>query len=168
MPNALIFGDWQLELEHIVVWCNRVQGRYTAENIQFWYNEVVSDFGISEKVKHIIRDNGSNIKAFTQVTLPGYEEEDTDDLSNEDKDNFESISTSSLDGFSIERHACFAHTLQLVIKDGLARAGQLNKVIKQCSNRVSFIPNSTVATDIFEGEKHLQCDNATRWNSSYR
>ena len=67
--------------------CNRVQGRHTAENIQFWYDEVVSDFGISEKVKHIIIDSSSNIKkAFTQVTLPGYEEEDTDDLSDEDED----------------------------------------------------------------------------------
>ena len=126
-----ITGNWKLE--HIVLGCNRVQGRHTAVNIQFWYDEVVSDFGISEKVKHNITDSGSNIKkAFTQVTLPGYEEEDTDDLSDEDedKDNFESISTSSLDGFSFERHACFAHTLQLVIKDGLARACQLNSVIK--------------------------------------
>ena len=161
-----ITGNWKLE--HIVLGCNRVQGRHTAENIQFWYDEVVSDFGISEKVKHIITDSGSNIKkTFTQVTLPGYEEEDTDDLSDEDedKDNFESISTSSLDGFSFERHACFAHTLQLVIKDGLARAGQLNSVIKRCSKLVSFVRKSTVATDILEGEKRLQCDNATRWNS---
>lgn len=35
MHSYLGIGNWKLE--HIVLGCNRVQGRYTAENIQFWY-----------------------------------------------------------------------------------------------------------------------------------
>lgn len=74
----------------------------------------------------------------------------------------EAVSISS-DELSFEHHACFAHTLQLVIKDGLKKAGQINAVIKRCSKLVSFIRRSTVAA---EGTK--QADNVTGWNSQLK
>ena len=52
-----ITTEWSLE--HIVLGCNRVHGRHTAENIHCWFEEVVSGFDISEKVKHIITDSAS-------------------------------------------------------------------------------------------------------------
>ena len=66
---------------------------------------------------------------------------------------------------SFEHHACFAHTLQLVLKDGLKKAGPINGVIKHCSNLVAFMRKSTIAADVLRYEKKLQKDNATRWNS---
>ena len=38
----------------------------------------------------------------------------------------------SLEGLSFEHHACFAHMLQLVIKDGMKKVGQS----AMCSNDV--------------------------------
>lgn len=123
--------------------CNRVRGRHTAENIHCWFEEVISGFDISEKVKHIITDSASKVKkAFTTVTLPGYEEdndEDGDLSDEEDEDDFEPVSISSLGELFFEHHACFSHTLQLVIKDGMKKAGQIQSVIKRCSKLVSSV-----------------------------
>ncbi len=144
--------------------CNRVFGRHTAENIMVWYDEVTTDFGISEKVQHIVTANIK--KAF--LTLPGYEEDDkSDSEDDEEEEDHEAVSVSS-EELLFEPHACFAHTLQLVIKDGLKKAGQLNTVIKKCSKIVSFTRRSTVAADTLEGEKRLQADNVTRWNSQLK
>lgn len=42
-------------------------------------NEITSDFGITDKIKHIVTDSASNVKkAF--LTLPGFED-DTDERS---------------------------------------------------------------------------------------
>ena len=136
-----ITTEWRLE--HIVLACNRVRGRHTAENIHCWFEEVISGFDISEKVKHTITDSASNVKkAFTTVTFPGYEEdndEDGDLSDEEDEDDFEPVSISSLGELSFEHHACFSHTLQLVIKDGMKKAGQIQSVIKRCSKLVSSV-----------------------------
>jgi hypothetical protein len=74
-----------------------------------------------DKIKHIVTDSGANIKK--EFTLPGYKEE-SDENENEgdedgDEDDFEPVSAGSLDGYSFEHNACFAHSLQLVIKDRL-------------------------------------------------
>ena len=60
---------------------------------------------------------------------------------------------------------CFAHTFQLVVKDGLKSADQLTKVLCKTSTIVSSVCKSTHATDILEGEHRLQTANATSWNS---
>ena len=62
----------------------------------------------------------------------------------------------------IEHHTCFAHTLHLVVKDGLAKVGQIGTVIRKCINLVSFVRKSTVAADVLQHENRLQANNATR------
>jgi len=151
--------------------CNRVTGRHTADNIMVWFEEIVSEYDIREKIKHVITDSASNIKkAF--LTLPGYEDNTSDDKDedSEEYDDLPSVSPSaesSVDPseFLFEHHSCFAHVLQLVVKDGLAKAGQIATVIKKCSNLVSFVRRSTVASD---AETRLQADNVTRWNSQLK
>jgi len=48
-------------LESVVLSCNHVTGRHRAENIVLWYDEITSDFGISDKVKHSVIDSASNV-----------------------------------------------------------------------------------------------------------
>ena len=55
---------------------------------------------------------------------------------------------------------CFAHALQLVIKDGFQAPGVLNK----SSAIVSHVRKSTHSSEILEAEKRLAATNATRWN----
>lgn len=161
-----ITDTWKLE--HVVLGCNRVHGRHTADNIQLWFDEVVSKFGICHKIKHIVTDSGANIKK--AFALPGYEVDrnsENEDSSDEDED-FEPVSAGSLDGYLFEHHACFAHILQLVIKDGMKKAGQITTVIRRCAKLVSFVRKSTIAADVLEKEYRLQNDNLTRWNSQLK
>ena len=43
----------------------------------------------------------------------------------------------------------------------MAKAGQINGVIKRCSNLVSFVRRSTIAADVLKDEIRLQADNVT-------
>lgn len=61
---------------------------------------------------------------------------------------------------------CFAHTLQLVVKDGLQNADkQVTKFIAKASKIASHVRKSTKATMILEGERKIQNLNSTRWNT---
>ena len=94
-------------------------------------------------------------KAF--LSLPRYEEVEDGDVEDSNSDSEDEIAdfeptSYSLEGLSFEHHACFAHTLQLVIKDGMKKVGQINNVLKRCSKLVAFVQKSTIATDLLEGE----------------
>ena len=114
-------------------------GCNTAENITVWFQEVSYDFGITEQISNAVIDSASNMKkAFT--SLPGYkqdEDNDTGECESEiSEEGFENISIFT-EELSFEHHACFAHMLQFVVKDGLKKAGPIDNIIKQCSKLVS-------------------------------
>lgn len=61
---------------------------------------------------------------------------------------------------------CYAHTIQLVVKDDLSETSQhLKGVVSKAANIVTFVWISINASNILENEKRLQADNVTRWNS---
>ena len=172
-----ISEDWVLQ--SFMLGCNRVFGRHTSDNIVSWYDDIVTDFDVGSKVKHIVTDSGANIKkAFRSLTLPGYdhnqevlsESEDEYEVADEDDSSLScpSLQSTLLPVVMIEHHACFAHTLQLVVKDGLTKVGQAGIVIIKCSNLVSFVRRSTVAADVLQHDKRLQACNSTRWNSQLK
>uniref|UniRef100_A0A1X7VE61 hAT-like transposase RNase-H fold domain-containing protein n=1 Tax=Amphimedon queenslandica TaxID=400682 RepID=A0A1X7VE61_AMPQE len=132
------FISKQWEIESVMLGCNWVIGRHTSDNILSWYKEVIAEFLLSTK------------------------EDDTDD---ENENDSVYVSHSLESNVVLDHYACFAHVLQLVTKNGLAKIGQLGTVPKKCSNLVSFVRKSTIATDILIGEARLQASNITRWNS---
>ena len=64
-----------------------------------------------------------------------------------------------------EHIPCFAHTLQLVIKDGFKQDACNNKVLSKASAIVSHVRTSIHSSEILESEKCLKAANVTRWNS---
>ena len=60
---------------------------------------------------------------------------------------------------------CFAHTLQLVIKDAFKEAHGIRKVLSKASSIVSHVRTSIHSSEFLETEKRLQAANTTRWNS---
>ena len=67
--------------------------------------------------------------------------------------------------FFPDHERCFAHTLQLVIKDGMQQATRCTNAIAKASSIVNHVRKSTVATEILEDYKMLQTAVPTRWNS---
>ena len=164
--------DWTLK--YVMLACKRFRGRHTAENIRIEYDETIACFDFAKKVCNILTDNASYmIKAFK---LPGYDEQQEEEfhLSEMDSDDsdFEGFQSEPEDDTIIhqlpEHNPCFAHALQLVVKDGLKDAQQITKVLGKASNIVSHVRRSAHATDLLDGEKKLQAANATHWNSQVK
>ena len=78
-----------------------------------WYNEIVADFHVAEKIKHIITDSAANMKkAFT--SLPGYEDESRNEGESYSDDDF-TFGLAFYENLLLEHHSCFAHSIQLVV-----------------------------------------------------
>lgn len=143
--------------ENVVLACKRFRSRHTARRIMEEYEQIIKDFEISSKITNIFTDNAANmISAFS---LPGFFDttSDTNDETDLEDDDLDDVNDSELfEVLSIEHNSCFAHTLQLAVKDGLKEAGQLNISLSKASKLVSFVHKSTIAIDVQAGEKKVR------------
>ena len=165
--TAHFIKNW--EMFNVMLICNRFKGRHTGESIFQEYESTISTFEITSKVKHIITDHAANmLKAFN---LPGFtqESEEEDDFGDDEDVNIdEHVTREVVNTLPAKHHGCFAHSLQLVIKDGFKNASQISRVISKCSKIVSHVRKSTIATEILDDQKKLEIANATRWNSQLK
>ena len=164
-----------------LVACRRFKGAHTAQNISSMFSDLVQEFGVEDKINAIVTDNASNmVKAFKQdagdnlqTTLevqPGFVDVD---------DDSEMIGRVAINWAELEdeasvlippRYGCFAHILQLVVKDGLAEATtKIRNLLQKCSSIVASLHKSCKATELLEENKvpQIHTPNATRWNSKY-
>ena len=164
-----------LELKSLLLSCNMLYG----EHILSEFDSVASTFNITDKIFQVVTDNASNMrKAFP--FLPGFVLEDIDSDSepessgaeevNEDNDiadlsSMDEIETNS--GKIYHRLSCFAHTIQLSVKDGINECKSLTNSLKKASRIVSHFHKSTTDTECLENvcDKVLIAKNETRWNS---
>lgn len=64
--------------------------------------------------------------------------------------------------------SCFAHTLQLSIRDGLAKLPQISKLLEKCHMLARCSQKSTKIVDILDQiQKHFEQTTVTRWNSEF-
>ena len=168
-----------LELKSLLLSCNRLYGRHTGEHILSEFDRIASTFNITDKIFQIVTDNASNMrKAFP--TLPGFELEDIDSDSesessgaeevDEDNDVVDLSSMNEIEtnsGKVYHRLSCFAHTIQLSVKDGINECRSLTNSLKKASRIVSHFHKSTIDTESLENvfDKVLIAKNETRWNS---
>lgn len=115
-------ADWTLK--SVMMACTRMKGRHTSENIRHYYEETLVCYGIFDKKGCVVTDNASNMKK-TFASLPGYDKEMDDygryEICYEDEhcSDGDGEGDTCPDKYNcIPLHLpCYAHTLQLVIKD---------------------------------------------------
>ena len=68
--------------------------------------------------------------------------------------------------------SCFAHSLQLVVRDGLSFMGVIRSTLGKCSKLANLVHQIALFRSAFEAElgagKAVPATNDTRWNSTYR
>ena len=138
-----------------------------TSNLLLQFSTTAATYDLNDKISHIVTDNAANM--FKEFSLPGFEttvtnETWSDDDDDEDDDLTTAVSDDSLFEYVNDHISCFAHTLQLVIKDGFQQAGTINKVLVKASAVVSHVRKSIHATEMLENYKRLQTANATQWN----
>ena len=159
------------EMKSAMLACQRVKGRDTGENIAQHYEDVISTYPLNNTRITIVTDNASNmVKAFA---LPGFEIErvtDSDDDSEVESDDDDDAGNEHGDAMDQlpDHERCFAHSLQLVVKDGLTASTTCTNAIGLASAIVSHVRKSTVAIEHLEGELKLQAAVPTRWNSQVK
>ena len=118
---------------------------------------------------HVVSDNASNmVKAFKLPDYNANSHSDSDDTSDTDVSSDtvgRRVMSSDVIAHLPQHDGCFAHTVQLVVKDGMKAAGTLRSVIGKASNIVYHARKSTISTELLEGHRKLQAANVTKWNS---
>ncbi|CAF2218019.1 unnamed protein product, partial [Rotaria magnacalcarata] len=167
----------------------RLKSFHTSENIQQMTDEVLERFNIKKKVFRIVTDNASSmIKAYkfglsfdTEnievdernqfITENGLTIEDFEE--HFEPDDLQMVNMNSSDFGENEdspsvRLSCFAHTLQLCIRDGLKNVPYISKVLEKCQILGKCSNQSSKIADVLEElNKHISKMNITRWNSEY-
>ncbi len=155
--------DWQLR--SAMLSCTRFHGSHTGYAIADEFEKTIASFNLTKKISFTVSDSASNMmKAFS---LPSFEVE-TENASDDDYDDEPDNPDPDGDAYtdlSSQHVPCFAHVLQLVIKDGFKQAPGIIKVLNRVSAIVSHVRKSTLSSEILESEKRLAAANATRWNS---
>lgn len=135
--------DW--EICSVLLSCFIMTERHTSENICKSLNEVLKFWNIdSNKVVACVTDNGANVKKAVG------------------------------DWIGQTKHIpCFAHTLNLVVKDAINNAGNFKDILVKVRSIVQYFRQSGPAADELHKVQpqnkilKLKQDVETRWNSSY-
>ena len=156
-------------------------GSHTEQKILSEFEEIIDEFKIRSTVYKAVTDNASNMKkAFADdLSLPGFINEADIDMEIEresDKkisDDEEAENNSEFDSILKtvpDRISCFAHTLQLCVKDGISASSRLTSTISKVRRIVNHVKKSTAATERLEelSGKSLVSKYETRWNSQLK
>lgn len=169
----------RIELKSNLLACDRFKGSHTAERICEQFEAVCDEYSIKNKIDYIISDNAANMrKAFTVCFPTEQEDEDVDeeddlddpelwhDLSLEDQETVDAALAKK------QRLQCFAHTLQLVVGDGLKETKGTTSSLAKLSKLSSLLHTSTTFKDVFDAEfgeqRGIPAAVTTRWNSTLR
>lgn len=155
----------KFSLQSVMLACQRFKGSHTGEHISSTVQQIITSFDLNNKISIIITDNAANmLRAF--VTLPGLEKDNPSDSDSEDDDDgLQTADTSAVMDSLPDHIPCFAHTLQLVVKDGLKHTAGMTSVINKASKLVTHVRHSSLGTELFEGDTKFQARNDTRWSS---
>uniref|UniRef100_A0A8C7DJA5 HAT C-terminal dimerisation domain-containing protein n=1 Tax=Oncorhynchus kisutch TaxID=8019 RepID=A0A8C7DJA5_ONCKI len=158
----------RLQLKSNLLACDGVKGPHMAERICEQFEAICGEYGIKDKLDYIISDNAANMrKAFT-VCFPIEQEDEVhdedhlddpelwNDLTLEDQQTVDATIAKK------QRLQCFAHTLQLVVGDGLKETKvmtpSLSKLSKISSLGIPAAVNTRWISTLRQVKAVVQCD----------
>ena len=180
------FVDVDFKPQAILLRFVRLKGKHTNENIRNVTKDILDELDISRKIYRVITDNASNIIKAYKFGLTSCEVNNLDNsivtLDN-DQNSVDSSSTDVSD-YEIEltltdpieeeieelcgveetnpRLSCFAHSLQLAIRDSLSNIPYLSKTLAKCKQLSQKSHKSTKVADILDDiDKRLNRSNTT-------
>lgn len=157
--------------------CRRFTGRHTGEQIASAFEEITDEYGIRQKISYIVTDNAANMKCAFKVHMPQQQADDTESEEEnvlDDENLWENINSEDTEfpWSSGERLSCFAHSLQLVINDGMKEVRAISRTIAKTSRFTTLLHSSSQFRDefevMFDTNKTVPATNTTRWNSTFK
>lgn len=135
-------------LQTILLSCERFTGSHTGERISEKFEEICDNFNMKHKLDYIICDNTSNTGKASTVCFPSAttteSEDGEDDLENSNL--WEDVSENFQDDVEAIQSSCrkqrlqsFAHSLQLVVRDGLKETKTLNSAMAKVTKFYSLL-----------------------------
>lgn len=127
---------------HLQEFCNvLVEGSHTGQRILDCYHSIIDSYQLDGKVSYVVTDNASNMKAAFNLQLF---DQDVENSSDEDELWKDSCDDSSVDLITTERLSCFAHSLQLVVKDGMKELKPINAAMGKASRITTLLHSSII------------------------
>ncbi|CAK6977231.1 zinc finger BED domain-containing protein 4-like [Scomber scombrus] len=164
-------------LESFLLDCRRFPGKHSGERIFSAFEEITEEYGIRQKISYIVTDNAANMKCAFKVRMPQQQSDDSESEEEnlddehlwEDMNPVEDTEPPWLSG---ERISCFAHSLQLVVNDGMKEVRDISRAIAKTSRFSTLLHSSALFRDKFEAAldstKTIPAANNTRWNSTFK
>jgi len=175
------------------------KGSHTGVKIAHEIKKAISQNGLAGKVVYIVTDNASNMRNACNVIIQlqeGLEEaensqhegedeeesQETEELLDQDTVDDETLYNALQDedqeevnavlkSVSEERLSCFAHSLQLALKDGLDKCKSMRSVSSKCCKLANLCHQSALFRQQFEvvfgNGRSVPRTNSTRWSSTY-
>ena len=161
-------------------------GSHTGDRIAEAMPSAIEEVGRDEKVSYIVSDNASNMKKAFAVMNVVRDLPDPSDVDDQQEDREFAFDVEALwqdlpdddnghvgqvmERRCVTRLSCFAHSIQLVIRDGVAKLPTATSVFAKVSKLANVVHQSSVFRAAFEdrfgsSSKSIPSTNATRWNS---
>ena len=162
-----------------VMACRRFTGSHTGENIAAMFSILVHESEVAGRMVAMVTDNAANMQKAFRVAVAESRSEDVEETDEEEEGEEPSYRT----GVNWEevqeevtfplppRYSCVAHSLQLVVADGLKEAtDRIQQVIAKSKTLISSVLMSCNTTELLEKETghNIPMANATRWSSMYQ
>lgn len=174
-----------LRLQTVLLSCDRFTGSRTGIRISEQFEEICDKFNVKHKLDYIINDNASNMKKAFTVCFPSTtkvercesDDEGADDHDLENGDLWEDLNETLQEDVDTiqstcrqQRLLCFAHSLQLVVRDGLKETRVINCALEKVTKLCSLLHTTCGLKEAFEkkygANRSIPSAVATRWNST--
>lgn len=174
-----VFG---YELKRFLLKLKHVTGTHSGSNIEHWFRQIVDEYKITSKLYRVSTDNAKNMLSGFDFSIPGFESCQQNILDSENESDFDlddpaensdsDLSESILEFYTImnenkmKRLACFNHTLQLTVLDGIKACRSITKALSKENNIANLSHQNKTVAELINALnlKTIPLKSATRWN----